>query len=134
MDQFRHNNYYGVHFYTEQIFIGISHEISTMNKHSSTAKSQLVSTLVGNLPDLMDTGTITLLALLINNLLFPLLHNYVPNMRKRIGIGIFLVIVAATLRIVIEIILVHKGTTSKVIVLPMIPLSLGEILIFVTGI
>ena len=81
-------------FALPQLFLMITYELADIT-NSSSVKGYLVQNLINPI-------TIIVFVPFLNNMLFPLLGNYMPNMRKRIAIGIVLIIVAAALRALTE--------------------------------
>ena len=119
---------YGIfmnHSASPQISIRISYDLTAIANSSGSDASPFI----GSLADLANPATILLFIPLLNYVLIPLLGNYMPSMRKRIAIGIVLIIFAAAMCLLI----VNKKAGAGVNVLPIIPLSIAEVLLYVTG-
>jgi len=93
--------------------------------------------LLQNLTILVNVLTIMILIPLLNHIVYPLLDNYTPNMRKRIGIGTFLAIPLAVSLVLIEGFEVHTGLDASVqiysFIFPAVLLSVSEVFAYVTG-
>ena len=86
---------------------------------------------------LVNVVTIMIIIPLLNHIVYPLLDNYTPNMRKRIGIGTFLAIPVAVSLVLIEGFEVHARLDASVqiysLILPAVLLSISEVFAYVTG-
>jgi len=108
--------------------------LSVMVTGSTTSRDTY---LLQNLIILVNVLTIMILIPLLNHIVYPLLDNYTPNMRKRIGIGTFLAIPLAVSLVLIEGFEVHTGLVASVhiysFIFPAVLLSVSEVFTYVTG-
>lgn len=108
--------------------------LSVMVTGSTTSRDTY---LLQNLIILVNVLTIMILIPLLNHIVYPLLDNYTPNMRKRIGIGTFLAIPLAVSLVLIEGFEVHTGLDASVqiysFIFPAVLLSVSEVFTYVTG-
>ena len=68
-------------------------EATMINKTSAVSEAE--GYVLGNLESLLNTVFIILLVPLCNSFLFPLLGFYLPNMRKRIGFGVIVLVLTS---------------------------------------
>lgn len=92
------------------------------------------SVLTSTLPSLIDSVLILILVPLWNNIVFPLLGHYVPNTRKRLGVGILLGAVAMLLAGVMYAFTIGTDFLSRLFFIPLVIMIVAESLVFVPGI
>ena len=80
----------------------VAHQAIVLGEEAIEIPSKTILYILENLVHLVNISTIIITIPIVNHIVIPLLDVYTPNMRKRIGIGIFLVIPTAISLALIE--------------------------------
>lgn len=80
----------------------VTHRAIVLGEEVITLPSKTMLHLLEDSVNLVNISTVLLILPILNHVAIPLLDEYTPNMRKRMGIGIFLVIPTALSLALIE--------------------------------
>ena len=80
----------------------VNHQALVLGKAAVASPSAVTLYVLEHLAHLATISTIVITVPVLNHIIIPLLDIYTPNMRKRMGIGIFLITPTALLLALIE--------------------------------
>ena len=98
------------------------------SKFKSSVLSSVEGYVFSAVEAIMNAFFVVILIPICNNVLFPIVGQYMPNMKKRIGLGIIVILLASVTMLLLELTVNESQTTRMVwFILPIFLVSLAEV-------